>query len=132
VLDWHLIEENGENTLLHLSGILGTENNHFLIGEVDSNRGSGGHALGVSVCWEGAGIVDGVIGVEVFEIFGIGADKHVAHEESMVSAGADNADLDAVFLIPSCETVDDINAISSVEVVNGTFAVDSPYLSRTH
>lgn len=48
----------------------------------------------------------------------------------MVCTSADNADLDPVTLIPTCETIDDIDAASCVEVVDGTFAVDTPDLSN--
>jgi hypothetical protein len=46
----------------------------------------------------------------------------------MVGTSTDNPDLDSVFLIPSCEAVYDVDTISGIEVVNGTFAVDSPDL----
>lgn len=128
VLDWHLVEENGEDTLLHLTSVLGTKDNHLLIGEVDGNGGWGGHTLGVSVCWERTGIVDGVVWLEMLEILWIWADEHVAHEEGVVGAGADDADLDLVLLVPSCETIDDVDAISRVQVVDGSLAVDLPDL----
>lgn len=67
--------------------------------------------------------------MEVFEVFWVRANKHVTHEKSMVGTSADDADLDTVFLVPSRKTVDNVNAISGVEVVNGTFTVDSPNLS---
>ena len=47
----------------------------------------------------------------------------------MVGTRADDAHLDAVLFIPSCEAVDDIDAVARVEVVNGTLAVDSPDLT---
>jgi hypothetical protein len=68
--------------------------------------------------------------VEVLELSGRGTDKHVAHEESMVGTRADDADLDPVALIPAGETVNDVNAVTGVEVVNGTFTVDEPDLWR--
>lgn len=37
VLDGHFIKENGENTLLHLTGILSTKNDHLFLGKVDGN-----------------------------------------------------------------------------------------------
>jgi len=46
----------------------------------------------------------------------------------MVGAGADNAHLDSVALIPSCEAVDDVDSVSGVQIVNGTFSVDLPDL----
>lgn len=128
VLDWHLVEENGENTLLHLTSVLGTKDNHLLLGEVDSDGGWGGHALGVSVGWERSGVVDGVIWVEVFKILAIWADQHVAHEESVVCTRADNANLDLVLLVPSCETIDNVDAVAGVEVIDSTLTVNLPDL----
>ena len=40
---------SGEDTLLHLAGILGTEDNHFHALEVDLHGCCGGHALGEAV-----------------------------------------------------------------------------------
>lgn len=39
VLDWHLVVEDSEDTLLHLTGILGTEDDHLLLGKVDGDGG---------------------------------------------------------------------------------------------
>jgi hypothetical protein len=130
VLDRHLIKENSENTLLHLSGVLGTENNHLLLGEVDGNRGSGSHTFGVSVGREGPGIVNGIIGMEVLEIFSIRSNKHISHEESMIGASADNPDSDSVLLVPSCKPINNVDPISGVQVVNCSLAVNSPDLFR--
>jgi hypothetical protein len=66
--------------------------------------------------------------VEVLELLSCRSDKHVSHEESMVGAGADNSDLDAVLLVPAGKTVDDIDTASGVEVVDSTFSVDLPDL----
>ena len=69
VLDGHLVEEDSEDTLLHLTSILGTEDDHLLLGEVDGDGGSRGHALSVSVGGERTSIVDDIVGVEVLELF---------------------------------------------------------------
>lgn len=37
VLDGHLVEENSEDALLHLTGVLGTQDDHLLLGEVDGD-----------------------------------------------------------------------------------------------
>lgn len=129
VLDGHLVEEDGEDTLLHLAGVLGTQDDHLLLGEVDGHRGGRGHALGVAVGGEGAGIVDGVVGVEVLELLTRRADEHVPHEQGMVGAGADDTDADAVLLVPAGIAVHDVDAVTGVEVVDGTLAVDLPHLS---
>jgi hypothetical protein len=46
----------------------------------------------------------------------------------MIGTSTDNPDLDSVLLIPSCEAVYNVDTISSVEIVDGTFTVDSPDL----
>lgn len=57
------------------------------------------------------------------------ANEHVTHEQRVVGSGADNAHIDPVTVIPACEAIDDIDPISGVEIVDGTFAVDEPDLS---
>jgi hypothetical protein len=64
----------------------------------------------------------------MLKILWIWADEHVTHEKSVVGASADDADLDLVLLVPSCESVNDVDAIPGVQVVDGTLAVDSPNL----
>ena len=128
VLDGHLVEQNGEDALLHLTGILGTEDDHLLLDKVDGDRGAGSHTLGVSVSREGTGIVDGVVGVEMFELFPSRPNKHVSHKESVVGTGADNPHPDAVLLIPTGISIDDINPRAGVQVVDSAFPVDFPDL----
>jgi hypothetical protein len=118
----------GPLTLLHLSRVLSTKNNHLLLSEVDRNRSGGGHAGSESVGRESAGVVDRVVGVEVLELLAARPDEHVAHEESMVGASADNADVDAVALVPAGETIDNVDAVAGVEVVDSALAVDTPNL----
>lgn len=132
VLDGSLVEHDGEDSLLHLAGVLGSENDHLLLGKVDGHRGAGGHAFGVSVSWEGAGVVDRVVGVEVLQLLARGADEHVAHEERMVGTGANHPHPDSVLLIPSRIAVDDVDAISRVQVVNCSLTVDFPDLTPIH
>lgn len=66
--------------------------------------------------------------MEVLELLTRRADEHVAHEESMVGAGAHNADFDTVLLVPAGITIHDVDAVSGVEVVNGTLTVNLPDL----
>lgn len=47
----------------------------------------------------------------------------------MVGTGADDSDVDPVSLVPSCISVDNVNSVSGVEVVDGSFSVDLPYCS---
>jgi hypothetical protein len=46
----------------------------------------------------------------------------------MVSTRADDTDADTVTLIPASEAIDNVNAVSGVEVVDSTLAVDTPNL----
>ena len=128
VLDRHLVEEDGEDTLLHLTGVLGTQDNHLLLGEVESHGGSRGHTLSEAVGREGTGVVDDIVGVEAVELFPGWADKHVAHEESMVGTSTDHTDADTVSLIPASKAINDVDTVTGVEVVDSTFTVDSPDL----
>ena len=63
----HLIEQDGEDTFLHLASIFRTEDDHFFVGKVDGDTGRTSHTSSISVGREGAGIVDYIIGVEVLE-----------------------------------------------------------------
>jgi hypothetical protein len=46
----------------------------------------------------------------------------------MVGTSADNTDADAVSLIPAGETINDVDAVAGVEVVDSTLTVDPPDL----
>lgn len=128
VVDWHFVEHDSEDTLLHLTSVLGTKDNHLLLGKVESDGGRGSHASSVLVGWEAAAIVDGPVGVEVLELFGTWSDKHVSHEQGMVGTGTDNSDVDSVAGIPSGVSIDNVDSVTSVQVVDSTFSVDSPCL----
>ena len=62
------------------------------------------------------------------EIFSIRSDEHVAHEQGVVGASTNDPDLDSVFLVPSCESIDNVYAVSRIKIIDGSFAVDPPDL----
>lgn len=128
--DGHLVEQDGEDALLHLARVLGAQDDHLLVGKVNGDRGARGHAFGEAVGRERARIVDRIVGVEVLELLAGRADEHVPHEQGMVRAGADNADADPVLLVPAGIAVDDVDSRSRVQVVDSTLAVDFPDLSK--
>jgi hypothetical protein len=66
--------------------------------------------------------------VEVFQLLSRWSDQHVTHEESVIGASAHHADAYPVALVPAGKSIDDVDAVPGVEVVNGTFTVDSPDL----
>lgn len=128
VLDGHLVKQDGKDTLLHLSGVLGTQDDHLPFGEVDGHRRGRGHTLGEAVGREGTGIVDDIVWVEVLELLPAGTDEHVAHEQRMVGASADDTDTDTVSLVPAGIPINHVDSVSRVEIVDGALAVDSPDL----
>ena len=92
---------NGEDTFLHLSGVLGTKDNHLHALEVDFDGCSRGHTSGETVRGELAGVVNNKVGLaKLLELLLSGTDEHVVHEERVVGSCADHSDLDAVFGIP--------------------------------
>ena len=129
MLDGHLIEQHREHALLHLARVLGAQNHHLLLGEVDGHGCGRGHAGGVAVGGEGPCVVDGVVRPEVFQLLGFRADEHVAHEEGVVGARADDAHVDPVVLVPAGVPVDHVDPVARVEVVDGALAVDLPDLA---
>lgn len=66
--------------------------------------------------------------MEVLEFLRGGADKHVTHEEGMVGASANDANADAVALIPASVAINNVDAVPGVEVVYSTLTVDTPNL----
>jgi hypothetical protein len=50
----------------------------------------------------------------------------------MVGTGADNTHPDAVALVPAGEAIDDVDAVSGVEVINCSLTVDSPDLESNN
>jgi hypothetical protein len=66
--------------------------------------------------------------MEVFEFFPRRTDEHVTHEEGMVGTSADDPYVDPIALVPASIAIDYVDAVPGVEVIDGTFAVDSPYL----
>jgi hypothetical protein len=46
----------------------------------------------------------------------------------MVGTSADDPYVDPIALVPASIAIDYVDAVPGVEVIDGTFAVDSPYL----
>ncbi len=49
------------------------------------------------------------------------------HEERVIGSRANDTDLDAIFRVPTREAVETIKALTAVEIVAGTLAVDGKY-----
>ena len=98
--------------------------------EIDGDRCCRCHASRESVRWESACIVNGIVGLEVFELFSRWSNEHVPHEQGMVCARADDANIDSESLVPAGVAIDDIYSISCVQVVDSALTVDAPYLMK--
>lgn len=67
-----------EDSLLHLSSVFGTKNDHLHSLKVDLDRGGGGHTSGESIGRELTGVVDDEIWfAKVGELLGCRSDQHV-------------------------------------------------------
>lgn len=77
------VVHDGEDTLLHLSSVLCTENDHLHSLEVDLDRGGRGHTGGESVGRELTGVVDDKVGLaKVGQLLSGGSDQHVVLDVS--------------------------------------------------
>ena len=66
--------------------------------------------------------------METLELLPRGSNEHVSHEEGMIRSGANDANVDAIPFVPSCKTVDDVNSIPGVKVVDSALSIDFPDL----
>jgi len=120
----HEIIHDREDALLHLARVLGSENDKLAALEVDIDGGRGSKGFSRRIGDELTRIEDDdVRSSKVGEFFFSRTDQHVVHEERVIGASADNAHFDAVFRIPTGESVDDIKVIASVQVVDSASAV---------
>ena len=66
----------------------------------------------------------------MLQLFPRRTDEHIPHEKCMVRSCADDSDVDSVAFIPSSKTIDDVNAIPCVQVIDSAFSVDFPDLTQ--
>ena len=109
-----------EHALFHFARVLGSQNHHFPALEAQVNAGRGSHLRSVAVGRKAAGIVDGKIRRLKLVQFGFGrADEHVVHEERVVCPGANHADFEPILGIPAGESIDYVQLLAGVEIVDG-------------
>jgi len=91
--------------------------------DVDARRRT--HPSGETIRRESASVVDDEVGrAEVRTFIVCRADEHRVHEEGVIRQRADDADLHAILRIPSGETIDAIEPLARVEVIDSALAVD--------
>ena len=75
-------DHDGEDTLLHLSSIFRTQDDHFHTLEVDLDRGSTAHTLGKAVGRELTRVVNDKVGLaKISQLFLRRANQHVVLED---------------------------------------------------
>ena len=100
----HEVVHNGEDSLLHLTGVLGAEDDHLAQLEVQRHCGVIDHIGDVLVGSEFTSVEDIVVSTarEIPVELGLcGSNQHVGHEEGVVGAGADDSDLDSFIEVPA-------------------------------
>lgn len=81
--------------------ILRAQNYHLHTFEVDLDRRLARHSLRKPICREFSRIVDNKVWfTKIPKLIGCRADEHVVHEQGVVCACADDADLYPVFRVP--------------------------------
>lgn len=66
--------------------------------------------------------------MEVLELLAGRSNEHIAHKEGVVGTSANNPHIDPVAVVPAGESINDINAGASVQIVDCALAVDLPNL----
>ncbi len=69
MLDRHLVEQDGEDSFLHFTGILCPKNNHLFLGEINGHGCRRRHPGGETIGRERASIIDGIVRFEMLELF---------------------------------------------------------------
>ncbi|KAH3664895.1 hypothetical protein OGATHE_003710 [Ogataea polymorpha] len=129
VLHRHEVKHHGENTLFHLTSVLGSQNDHLHLLEVDLDTGGRRHAFGEHVRRELAGVPDREVWLaKVAQLLVGGSDQHVLHEQCVVGPRTDDSHLDSVARVPASKGVDDVHFVSGSEVVDSSALGDLPGL----
>lgn len=118
----HEIVHDGEDTLLHFTGVLGAEDDHLALLEVEGDGGRANDPGNMLVGVEFAGVEDIVVGSfgEVFFQFLPGRfHQHVVHEKGVVGPCADHPDFNPLLRIPTSVSVHHVQFRPSVQVVYG-------------
>ena len=121
----HEVVHDRKHALLHFAGVLRSQNGQLVALEVEVDTRFGRHLFGVTVGRKSACIHDGEVGTAKAGQLLLGrANEHVAHEERVVGARANDADLQAILRGPTGKSVKHIQPLYRVEVINGPLSVD--------
>lgn len=120
----HQVVHDREDTLLHFTGIFSTENDEFATFERKVDARAGGKRRGRRIGFELTSVEDDEVGgAEIGEFLSGRTNQHIVHEQRVIGASANNTNLKTVFRIPSGVSVDDIEMIASVQIIDGARTV---------
>ena len=108
---WHEVMHDREDSLLHFSSILSSEDDNLPLAEVQWHRSLWGDSLDSIRGREFTSIEDVIVDIfrEIFrDLIRSRNDEHISHKESVVSSRANNSDPNAVFWVPSSITIDNV------------------------
>ena len=113
-----------EHALLHLASVFRAQDHLLAALERQVDARAAGHLRRQRVRRKLTGVVDHVVGrAELVEFVQRGPDQHVVHEEGVVGAAAQHADLQPAGWIPAGVAVAHVDLVPRVEVVDGPLAV---------
>jgi hypothetical protein len=114
-----------ENSLFHVSGIFRSEDDEFFVFEAQVDTCRRAHAGREAISRKRACVVDHEIGsAKARKLLARRANEHRVHKKGVIWPRANDADIDAILWVPSCETVEAVKSLACVEVVERTLPVD--------
>ena len=112
-LERKAVVHHTEDTLLHLTTVLGTDDESQAVLEIETDEGFRVEALLLPVLVDKAlaGVDHGEGGLEVLELFSSGADEHVGDEVVLPGVFSDETDGHAGLGVGTAETIEDVNSL---------------------
>lgn len=120
---------NTEDTLLHFTSVLSTQDDNLVVLEVNLDSALSGQVLDGERSLEFTSIenveIDFLVITEILnKLLGGRGDEHVLHEESVVRSAADNSDFESVLGIPSSVSIDNIKSGLLAEILDGKVSAE--------
>jgi hypothetical protein len=121
----HQVVHDREDALLHFASVFRTEDHNLARFEIKVDAGFGGHSWGVSIRWESPAVEYDEIGLsKVYKLLFRRANEHRVHKQRVIRTRADNPHLYLCCRIPSGKSVETVNAVARVQVINRPLTVD--------
>src|SRR5262249_15243164 len=126
------IVDYGEDSLFHLAGVFGAEYDQLASFEVKRDTGRGSHSRGEAVRGKCSGVINGEVRfADSCQLLLARPDEHRVHEKRVIGARTDDPHPDTILRIPAGKTVETIEPLARVQIVNRSLAIDreGPHLA---